>query len=353
MRRFWCCLLSLFVAGPAYAAPLKPVESAIDGFIRPAFRAFDAETANLAGAIDALCAAPTSQALDKARQGFAGTVRAWSRVEFIRIGPLGEQNRLERILFWPDRKSTGLKQVQGALADEDPTATDATALAGKSVAMQGLGALEFILFGAGSDALSADGASYRCAYGRAIGHNVESMAAAVASEWNDANGFASTWSNPAGDNASYRDEPEALGALVSLLVNGTEFVRDARLNAFLGAAAAEDKPKQAVFWRSQLTLASLAANLDGIGELTKAAGFEEFLDADQNWIPGSVAFEISHARQALASTDGALADLLGDPAARGKLDYVRLTTSNLSELFGKRLADALGVSAGFSSLDGD
>jgi predicted lipoprotein len=32
---------------------------------------------------------------------------------------------------------------------------------------------------------------------------------------------------------------------------------------------------------------------------------------------------------------------------------VRLVTSSLSELFGVRLAGALGLTAGFSSLDGD
>jgi uncharacterized protein len=46
-----------------------------------------------------------------------------------------EENRLERILFFPDRKGTGLKQVQATLAASDETATDVAALSGKSVAM--------------------------------------------------------------------------------------------------------------------------------------------------------------------------------------------------------------------------
>ncbi len=72
------------------------------------------------------------------------------------------------MLFWPDRKGTGLKQVQAALASKDPTAADAAQLAGKSVAMQGLGALEFVLYGTGSEELATAGESYRCAYGAAI-----------------------------------------------------------------------------------------------------------------------------------------------------------------------------------------
>ena len=98
----------------------------------------------------ALCAAPSQQALDAARQSFGETVDAWSAIEIIRFGPVTEENRLERMLFWPDRKGTGLKQVQAALAAKDATATDAGSLASKSVAMQGLGALEFVLFGTGA-----------------------------------------------------------------------------------------------------------------------------------------------------------------------------------------------------------
>ena len=83
-----------------------------------------------------------------------------------------KENRLERILFWPDRKSTGLKQVQRALAEKDATATNPAKLKGKSVAMQGLGALEFVLFGTGAEKLAGPGEDYRCAYGRAIAGNV-------------------------------------------------------------------------------------------------------------------------------------------------------------------------------------
>ena len=81
------------------------------------------------------------------------------------------------MLFWPDRKGIGLKQVQAALAAKDPTAADAAQLAGKSVAMQGLGALEFVLFGTGAETLAGTGDAYRCAYGAAIAANLDGIAA--------------------------------------------------------------------------------------------------------------------------------------------------------------------------------
>ena len=59
-------------------------------------------------------------------------------------GHLIEDNRFERVLFFPDRKSTGLKQVQAALAKPEDSVTTMETLKDKSVAMQGLGALEFV-----------------------------------------------------------------------------------------------------------------------------------------------------------------------------------------------------------------
>jgi predicted lipoprotein len=102
--------------------------------------------------VTALCAhtSPASVARRRAR-GVSRCGPQPGRRRDIRFGPVTEENRLERILFWPDRKGIGLKQVQAAIAGEDATAADPQTLPGKSVAMQGLGALEFVLFGTGSD----------------------------------------------------------------------------------------------------------------------------------------------------------------------------------------------------------
>ena len=120
VRGLAACLIlvaSLGGASPAFASKATDiVSSAIDGFIRPGYHAFYESTSRLSEAGKALCATPSQAALDAARSAFGETVDAWSRIEIIRFGPVTERNRLERVLFWPDRKGTGLKQVQAALA---------------------------------------------------------------------------------------------------------------------------------------------------------------------------------------------------------------------------------------------
>ena len=218
--------------------------------------------------------------LDAARAEFSATVYAWSSAEIIGFGPIKENNRLERMLFWPDRKSIGLKQVQAALSDKDPTATDPAQLAGKSIAMQGLGALEFVLFGDGADALAGKDDPYRCAYGAAVAGNIETMAGEVSAAWNKPDGFAALWANPGPQNPLYRDGNEAVTELVGVFINELEMVSDVRLKGFLGGKPEADKPKQAIYWRSQNTTTSLAGNLSGIDALFQASKLGDALPPD-------------------------------------------------------------------------
>jgi uncharacterized protein len=356
LSRLAACLIvlaSVSAVSPALASKATDVvNGAIDGFVRPGYKTFHQATSALLVDEQALCATPSQATLDVARKAFGETVDAWSRIEIIRFGPVTEQNRLERVLFWPDRKGTGLKQVQAALASKDPTAADAKQLAGKSVAMQGLGALEFVLYGTGSEALAA-GDAYRCSYGAAISGNLDAIATDLETAWASPDGFAKVWANPSADNPSYRDGTEAVTELMDVFVTGTELVRDVRLGGFLGKEAKDDKPKQALFWRSGKTVDALTGNLAGMMALLEASKLAGALPADQAWMGKEALFEFANAAGAAAAALGPIADVLADPVRRGKLAYFGLVTSSLSNIFGTQMSGALGLTAGFSSLDGD
>jgi predicted lipoprotein len=352
-----CLILGIFtlIADPAMPQEQTStiVRQAIDGFVRPGYAAFHRAVSDLSATVDALCETPSQTALDAARQNFGETAAAWARIEIVRFGPVTEENRLERILFWPDRKGTGLRQVQAALAHKDPSASDPARLAGKSVAMQGLGALEFVLFGTGAEALAGPADPYRCAYGAAIAANLETIAGDVENAWTDADGFAARWASPRRDNPLYRDDKESLTELMDVFVTGFELVRDVRLGGFLGAEPDKDRPKQALFWRSGNTIAALAGNLAGMQALFTASGLGGAVGPDMGWIADSANFEFDNAAKAAAAADNPVAELLADPEKRAKLTYFGIVTSSLSEIFGTRLSAELGLTAGFSSLDGD
>ncbi|QKC93323.1 imelysin family protein [Mesorhizobium sp. NZP2298] len=345
-------LLGVFPASAAVKAS-DIIQQAIDGFVRPAYADLHQHAETLTKAMQKLCKAPSQGELDAARTEFSATVHAWSSAEIIGFGPIKENNRLERMLFWPDRKSIGLKQVQAALSDKDPAATDPAQLAGKSVAMQGLGALEFVLFGDGADALTGKDDPYRCAYGAAVAGNIETMAGEVSAAWNKPDGFAALWSNPGPQNALYRDGNEAVTELVGVFINELEMVRDVRLKGFLGGKPEADKPKQAIYWRSQNTTNSLAGNLAGIDALFQASKLGDALSPDARWIAESIHIQLVNGVATAKSVSGPIDKALADPALREKLEHFALITSSLSTLIGTRLTAEFGLTAGFSSLDGD
>lgn len=356
LRSLLAAAMLVLVQPVAHAATLDApaiIGKAVDGFVRPAYRDFHAATSQMMADAKALCATPSEASLEAARKTFGAAVDAWSRAEIIRFGPITEQNRLERILFWPDRKSTGLKQVQAAIQSKDATAVDAAQLGGKSVAMQGLGALEYVLFGTDAETLAGAEGAYRCGFGAAVVANLDTMAGEIEAAWNAPDGFAKTWATPGEGNPLYRNGNEALGALFKVLVNGLELDRDVRLGGFLGKTAEQDKPRQALFWRSAKTADTLAGNMAGMKVLFQASGLGDTLPEDAHWIASSIGFEFGNAIRAAEAAEGPLADVLADPVRRSKLSYFGVVTSSLTELFGIRLADALGLSAGFSSLDGD
>ncbi|WP_316355869.1 imelysin family protein [Devosia sp.] len=349
-------VLMLFCAGPALAQAITPAQvlaAAVNQVIRPSVAAFKNRANGLESAMGGLCAAPSDRALGIARQQFGLTAQAYGRIEFLRIGPLMEDNRADRLLFWPDRRGIGLRQVQAILAEEDASATEVMGLRDKSVAVQGLGALEFVLFGTDAEGLlGADGA-FRCRYGQAIAANISSIADQVAMGWYRYDGVASHLTRPVPENYDYRSETEALEALVGLLSHGLEGLRDTRVNPFIAQGEAAANPKQALLWRSGLTMAMIAANIEGMEALVAGSGLARAVGAEHGGLDNSIAFEFRNAHRAIGLVTLPVEQAVADEKQALALDYLVIVTQSLQGLIGEQLSGALGLSVGFSSLDGD
>jgi len=345
-------VLALFAAQPAFAVDAQlskaVVADAASKVIEPAYAAFGSETGKLDSGLRTFCAAPDAAGLDSSRANFGTAVAAWSAAEMVRFGPVTTDNRLERILYWPDRRSAGLKQVQAALAGEDKTVTDIAAMPQKSVALQGFGALEFLLFGTGSEQL-ATGDKFRCDFAITIAANLKKLSVDIDNDWRG--GFAKTWATPGADNPRFRTADESLVEVLNVLIHGLEMVRDVRLGGFFGGGGV--RPKQAIYWRSQQTAASLRSNLAFLRRLFADAGIARLLPEASRWIARSTDFEFANADRALASLDGPIDAILADTDKSLKLAYIGLVTSSLTDLIGTKLTAELGLTAGFSSLDGD
>lgn len=338
---------------PAVAPDAEPVLAAtLSSYISPSYEALASGFGALEQATATLCKAPSDMALNEARAAFRKSALTWSRIEWFRTGPAMAENRLERILFYPDRKSTGLKQVQRALAREDADVVAPDALAGKSVAMQGLGAYEFLVFGKGSEILATDQAAFRCAFADSVASNLINIASELQQGWEKGTPAATLFVKPGADNPLFRDDTEALNLVLGTMIHGLEAIRDIRIGGFLREPGM-DRPRSAVYRRAGLTMGSVVAGLQGLEALFNDSGIEQVLPEQDRDLADQLRFEFNQSIRTAEGLDRPLEDLLADETTRKRLVYLQLSIRFIIQRLNNEIAPAAGLVAGFSFGDGD
>jgi predicted lipoprotein len=342
---------------PSVALPeaevTKVMTAAIDGFIRPGYDAFEKSAQAMTGSMKTLCEAPSKANLAAARGEFGRLAASWAHIEIVRVGPVIEQNRFERILFYPDRKSTGLKQVQAILAKSDETATDAKTLGTKSVATQGLGALEYLLFGTGSETIATEKNGFRCRYGAAAAGNLANVAKELSDIWDAPDGIAKTWEQPGPDNIAFRTGGEAITGLLGILVHGSEAVRDQRIETFYKGADKVTFPKQALYWRSENTWPTIGANLQGLSVLLDTSGMVALLAEKDRPVVAAIQAQFKAMTALTTKVTPDLEKAVSNPAERKKLDTLLADGKDVIAKLNDGYGGAIGLSSGFSFADGD
>lgn len=326
------------------------VKDLVDAVIIPAHEQFQSTAAATVGSVKTLCASPSAEALSTSRSDFRSLVTDFSAIELYRFGPAREDNRIERLFFWPDRRGVTLRQVQGLLGKEDDSAITVETLKEKSVAVQGLPALEFILFGTGSDEL-AETAGYRCAYGLAIAGAIATVADDLAEGWRGS--FRETLTRTGPDNPRYRSSEEALQDILQAAAEQLEFTLAFKLGV-VGSTVGEGRPKRAPFWRSDTTIPAMVANLEAVRTLLRPS--LAALLAEVEVLASSADFELSQSTRALQLVGDAPAGFLaaaGDADQHRRLVFAKSPLAAAGRLLAERIPGSLGLIQGFNSLDGD
>mgnify|MGYP003635397493 CR=1 FL=1 len=342
---------------PVFAAPSDAQISStmlktIENVIRPAYANFNAQTLTMSNIINQFCTSPNTKTLVNAQDQFTKVALSWASIELFRSGPVMSDDRLERVLFYPDRKSTGLKQVQRILVKKDPQSIAPETFEQKSVAVQGLGALEFILFGTGHEDLSNSEGAFRCDFANEISTNLAQIASDLNSMWSEDAAYSNLWANAGKPESVFINNQEAINELLGTVVHGLEAVKDIRIGAFLRNESNKDRPKSALFWRSENTLPVLKANLDFIQSLLNEGGLYSLAHKNSH-IVDAIEFEIKQNKSAINAIDKPLFEALKDEKLRSKLCYFQTSLKFTIGRIDSEFAKDLGLSSGFSFSDGD
>lgn len=340
--------LSLIMASSAQA---QNPSAMLTDYLVPAYQQLAATADSQIDAMETLCQTPSETNLHTAREGFADLVSAYGYAEPVRFGPIKQNDRLERLYFWPDRKSTGLKQVQKALVGEDESVLSVDSLQDKSVALQGLNALEYILHGALADKLKTDANSHACRYGETIAQNMWAMADQMVVDLVAEDGLIAQFENPQERSALFRTEEEILKISFETFSHFPEIISATRLNEW-----AEEKPNLNVLplRRAGLSMKLVLRDIEGV-----SAAFDAFTGTDEHEEMLASAFdayrfELDNAlRSAKELSTHSNQEILADDALRKKVHYLRIVLNSLRDIANDQIAPELGLVVGFSSLDGD
>ena len=360
-----CYTLAALLAVPAYAAPAdfnhrKLANVALDQFIIPGYENFGRQILSLRASIDSLCGSPSSENLQRARKSYRESISAWGKVEIIQFGPVARDNRFERIFFWPDRKGRGRRQVRKLLSGKDDAALKPVWLAGKSVAVQGLTALEVVLFGKAADGLmSGAGESFACRYAVAIVENLGSINTAILKEWQPNAEFAKIWKSPGPQNLLYLKPSEVTLELVKALDHGLENLRDRRIAPVLGFGKNRHRKARPVLWRSKSSMALIHANIEGLRNLLFLGGLADAFIASkpQN---GERAEDLMRSIKSefdlTLRISGQMAsepDPFASPDITARLVPIGFPLKNIRVNTVRQLKSAAGLAIGFNASDGD
>jgi predicted lipoprotein len=324
--------------------------NAVEQHIRPGYKRLAEATAALEETLKTFCADQREASLDAAKQAYAGAVTAWGRIEHLRFGPIMEEHRHERIVFWPDPKGIGALQVSRAMSKNDPTLISPETLARKSVALQGLTALEQVLYGGGG--LLGQKSGFRCQYAMAIGANLAGVAAKVDAAWNAPDGYARLMLTPGPDNAAYQQPSEVTQELVMAYTTGLLSVRNLKIGAPLGLVESS-KVSSAAFGPSGLDRAVIAANLEGIRELFKNSGLGVEISVEAKGAGQALLNEFDIALKIITGLTVSLDEVARTPKLKQEVAVIGFALKNAYETGAARMKAAANLSLGFNALDGD
>ncbi|HSI39936.1 MAG TPA: imelysin family protein [Xanthobacteraceae bacterium] len=343
----------LWIAPVAAAPPVFDSLGIVEQWLLPAYDRLADDTAAQQSAWSAFCAAPQAAAVPGLQAAFDAAADDWNAIEFVTFGPVMLSLRADRFNLFPDRRNGVERAIAEVLAAEDFDARVAPErFARSSAAVQGLPALERLLYGEGAaDKLLAGvpEAARRCALGRAIAGNLAAIARDIRAGWGSrSEGLLAQLAAGRADPVFFPDPAALPSLIVTDLAGAYQRAVDTRLLPVLGTGPDEARPQLGERWRSGRSGHVVAVMVGSANALVGR------IAAALPSRPQAVVEKARAGAQAAAAALPAdLAPAVADPAARVRLDAAVKAFKVVQRAVYRPIATYYGIPLGFNALDGD
>ena len=345
-------LFSLPWAGQSSALPdadyAALARAAIDQVVIPAYAEHARAMHRMGPAIERHCMRDGAEDAAAVRAAFDEAMDAWQRAWPFGFGPVMRGAGRARIAFWPGRRGSAARQMRAVLRTWDESLLDPQQLAGKSVAVKDLQALERLLFEVPRDA-------YTCGLAGAIAHYQSDIADEILHEWTKDGGFRQAALAAGGASDEYADDSEVARDLIRVLTESLDAIIAQKLEAPLGKSAAKAKPKRAESWRSERSMRNIVLNIESTGALIETpGGFGDLVTAHgESELADSLRNGLARTASKAGSVTLPLREAVSEPGERAKLLELLGNLRALRALVTGPLSRATSLLVGFNSQDGD
>ncbi|MDR9825575.1 imelysin family protein [Vibrio sp. FNV 38] len=291
------------------------------------------QSKGLVNSLQGYCHAQKS--IELARQQWTHVMSAWMRLQGQQRGPDLAIERYWQVQFYPDKKDTTGRKMRHLR--EHSSAWSVEELADQSVAVQGVGAIEWLLFDESSWLSHSE---IDCQNGVAITQSLNKNTDWIAKQW---------------QAYTFDSMDEQVWASVYLaLINSQLDYAMKKMSLMLGKPG-KSKPYFAEAWRSQTSVGFIKTNLQAVSDLYLASG--QGLDSHLRGRGESeLADKVSLSLGYLISTWPANVkehEMLNDKSGYQELLGLYNQISYVHYLLTEPVAQSLGVVVGFNSTDGD
>ncbi|MCS0501849.1 imelysin family protein [Ancylobacter mangrovi] len=334
----------------AHAAAVSAPE-VVEQWLLPRYDKLRTDAKTQLAAWEAFCKAPSAEGVKTLKESFTALSLDWSGVEFVSFGPVMLSLRGDRFNFFPERRNAVGRSVAEIIADETDERLQPDHFFRLSAAVQGLPAMERLLYDEGADAdlVSGPESKRRCALGLAIAGNLAKLAGELREGWGDrSSGLLGQLYAGKSDPVYFPDPNALLSQMVTDLAGAYQRVNDLRLLVVLGKNVDQAKPLLADRRRSGLskeTIVAIVTSADALGRR-----LAEGLDATTQATIDKKMADADAAAKALPDDIGAAAET---EAGRKQLSDAMAVFKAAQASVADPLASGLGVPLGFNALDGD
>jgi predicted lipoprotein len=170
-------------AKPAPSAEYLLVQAILSDAIIPWHETFEKELQALSEQSDRFCIQPSTEQFARLKRQWRQAMYSWSNIGPVNFGPIDDTNVAWRFQFWPDPLNYVHRKFKSRL-DGTNVAISAQELSEASVAIQGLSALEYLLFGDAQDDVSLYlGSLNRCKILTSTSRNLAAEGKKISTAW--------------------------------------------------------------------------------------------------------------------------------------------------------------------------